>query len=165
MYLTGPYNGAPYGLSISVPATAGPFNLGKVVTRATLNVDKTTAQVTAESTLPTIFKGIPLRLRSINVNVNKQGFLFNPTNCSPLSTVTTLTSTEGATTDAHDPLPGGQLLGAVVRAQVHRDDVGEDVAWQRREPEHDDHPGRRARRTSSRSRCSCPSSCPRASRR
>jgi hypothetical protein len=103
VYLTGPYQGAPYGLSIAVPAVAGPFNLGTVVTRGTLRVDQTTAQVTAESTLPTIFKGIPLRLRNINVNTNRQGFLFNPTNCSPLATVSTLSSTEGATQTLSTP--------------------------------------------------------------
>ncbi|HEY0517704.1 MAG TPA: hypothetical protein VGD00_11325, partial [Solirubrobacteraceae bacterium] len=103
VYLTGPYQGAPYGLSIAVPAVAGPFNLGTVVTRATLRVNPFTAQVTAESTVPTIFKGIPLRLRSINVTTNRQGFLFNPTNCSPLATVSTLTSTEGATQTLSTP--------------------------------------------------------------
>ncbi|MHB8531702.1 MAG: hypothetical protein ACYDC2_03170 [Solirubrobacteraceae bacterium] len=103
VYLTGPYGGAPYGLSIAVPAVAGPFNLGTVVTRAALFVDPTTAQVTAESTVPTIFKGIPLRLRSITVTINRQGFMLNPTNCSPLATVSTLTSTEGATQTLSTP--------------------------------------------------------------
>ncbi len=107
VYLTGPYAGAPYGLSIAVPAAAGPFNLGTVVTRAALFVDKTTAQVTAESTVPTIFKGIPLRLRSVNVTINRQGFMLNPTNCSPLATVSTLTSTEGATQTLSTPFQVG----------------------------------------------------------
>jgi hypothetical protein len=95
VYMTGPYNGAPFGLSIAVPAVAGPFNLGTVVTRSTINIDPTTAQVTAESTLPTIIKGVPMRLRSVNVNINKQGFLLNPTSCSSLATVSAVTSTLG----------------------------------------------------------------------
>ena len=36
-YLTGPYNGAPYGLAVEVPAIAGPFNLGTVVVRQALH--------------------------------------------------------------------------------------------------------------------------------
>jgi hypothetical protein len=95
-YMTGPYNGAPYGMSIVVPANAGPFALGNVVTRAAIRINQSTAQVTAESELPTIYKGIPLRLRSINLNINRQGFLDNPTNCTTQATISTLTSTEGA---------------------------------------------------------------------
>jgi len=97
VYMTGPYEGAPFGLSIAVPAVAGPFNLGTVVTRSKININETTARVTAESTLPTIVKGVPLRLRSLSVNVNKQGFLLNPTSCEAEQTETTLTSTFGAT--------------------------------------------------------------------
>jgi len=97
IYLTGPYNGAPFGLSVVVPATAGPFSLGNVVTRGTLTVNPYTARVTATTTLPTIYKGIPLRLQRVTVNINKQGFLQSPTNCSVLQTETTLTSTLGAT--------------------------------------------------------------------
>jgi hypothetical protein len=96
VFMTGPYNGAPYGLSIPVPARAGPFDLGTVVTRATVSVDPYTARVVASSSLPTIVGGVPLRLRSIDVNVDRSKFLFNPTNCAPLSTDTTLTSTFGA---------------------------------------------------------------------
>jgi hypothetical protein len=94
-YMTGPYNGAPYGLSIVVPAIAGPFNLGNVVSRATININPPNAQVTSDAVLPTIVQGIPIRLRSLTVNVNRQGFLYNPTNCSTPSTTTSeLTSTE-----------------------------------------------------------------------
>jgi hypothetical protein len=96
VYLTRPYNGAPFGLSIVVSATAGPFNLGNVVTRGTLTVNPYTARVTATSTVPTIYKGIPLRLKHISVNINKQGFLINPTNCSVLNTESTLSGIAGA---------------------------------------------------------------------
>jgi hypothetical protein len=103
VYLTGPYKGAPYGLSVVVPAVAGPFNLGPVTTRATLNVNPYTDQVTTTSVLPTIVKGVPIRLRNIRVSVNKQGFLFNPTNCSTFATESTLTSTLGATQNVSTP--------------------------------------------------------------
>jgi hypothetical protein len=95
VYMTGPYNGAPFGLSIAVPAVAGPFNLGTIVTRSTIRIDPTSTRVTAESVLPTIVKGIPIRLRSLTVDVTRQGFLLNPTNCSLKATESVLTSTSG----------------------------------------------------------------------
>ena len=105
VYLTGPYGGAPFGLSVVVPAVAGPFNLGNVVTRGTLNVEQYTAQVVATTNMPTIVKGIPLRLRGISVEINKQGFLQNPTNCGVLKTATTLTGfTPGSTAVATQEL-------------------------------------------------------------
>jgi hypothetical protein len=97
VYLTGPYQGAPFGLSIVVPATAGPFELGPVTTRATINIDPYTARVTTTATLPTIVKGIPIRLRGLTVSINKQGFLLNPTTCNLMATESTVTSTFGAT--------------------------------------------------------------------
>jgi hypothetical protein len=106
VYMTGPYNNAPFGLSIVVPAVAGPFNLGPVKTRSTININPTTARVTAQTTLPTIVGGIPIRLRSISVNVNRQGFLINPTSCATGETETSLTSTFGALqTGLKSPLP------------------------------------------------------------
>jgi hypothetical protein len=104
VYLTGPYHGAPFGLSIVVPAVAGPFNLGPVTTRAAITVDPYTARVTTTATLPTIVRGIPTRLRGVTVSINKQGFLLNPTSCSPLATNSTITGSLGATASLSSPL-------------------------------------------------------------
>ena len=90
-YLTGPYNGAPYGLAIVVPANAGPFNLGNVVVHETVSVEPYTARVVVAGSIPTIYKGIPLRMQSLNVEVNRQGFMLNPTSCTSLLTESTLT--------------------------------------------------------------------------
>jgi hypothetical protein len=97
VYLTGPYNGAPYGMSIVVPAVAGPFNLGNVVTRAAINVEPYSGRVVVTSTLPALVKGvglassgIPLRLQKLTVSINRQGFLTNPTSCGALATESTL---------------------------------------------------------------------------
>jgi hypothetical protein len=108
VYLTGPYGGAPYGLSISIPAVAGPFDFGSgacdcVVTRVGIGVDPHTARVIATSSLPTIVKGVPLRLKSLSVAVTRANFLFNPTNCGPLATDSTLTSTFGTTQNVSSP--------------------------------------------------------------
>jgi uncharacterized repeat protein (TIGR01451 family) len=84
-YLTGPYNGGPYGLAVVVPAVAGPYNFGTVVVRQSLRINPETAQVTDVSDpFPTIIDGIPLRLRRVDVSLNRPGFTFNPTNCSKL---------------------------------------------------------------------------------
>ena len=96
VYLTGPTAGAPYGLSIPIEAAAGPFDLGRVTTRVAIGVDPHKARVIATATLPTIRRGVPLRLRTLSVAITKSSFLFNPTNCGALSTDSALTSTGGA---------------------------------------------------------------------
>ncbi len=98
VFLTGPYKGAPFGLSIVVPAVAGPFNLGNVVVRAAIRVDPHTARITVVSDpLPTILQGVPLQVRKVNVTIDRSEFMFNATNCEPLSVDGSLTSTQGAT--------------------------------------------------------------------
>jgi hypothetical protein len=97
VYLTGPYKGAPYGLVVVVPALAGPFDLGTVVVRAALFVDPTDAHVTVLSDpFPTILDGIPLRLRRVDVVLNRPGFTLNPTSCNPTQVTGALSSTAGA---------------------------------------------------------------------
>jgi hypothetical protein len=96
-YITGPYKGAPYGLSIVVPAVAGPFDLGNVIVRAAIFVDRTTTQLHIVSDpLPTILQGIPLDVRDVRVAVDKPGFIVNPTSCAPKSVRATVGSTAGA---------------------------------------------------------------------
>jgi hypothetical protein len=115
VYLTGPYKGAPFGLSIVNPAKAGPYDLERdtskpnnpacdcIVVRAKIEVDPITADLTVTSDnegpykIPTIIDGIPLQIKHVNVTVNRPGFTFNPTNCSPMSIGGTLNSVEGAT--------------------------------------------------------------------
>jgi uncharacterized repeat protein (TIGR01451 family) len=97
IYLTGGYGGAPYGLSIVVPLVVGPFNLGTIVTRARIEVDPHTSQLTVTTDpLPSIVDGVPSDLRTINAVIDRPGFMFNPTNCSPMSFSGTAVSTEGA---------------------------------------------------------------------
>lgn len=103
-YLTGPYGNAPYGLSVVVPAEkVGPYNYGKIVTRAAINVEPFTSRIVVSSQLPTIVGGVPLRLRSIDVDVNRPNFAINPTSCAALNTETTLTSTFGTNQSLSTP--------------------------------------------------------------
>jgi hypothetical protein len=86
MYLAGPFKGAPLSLVTITPALAGPYDYGVVVVRVGLHVDPLTAQVSAVSdTVPSIIGGIPIRMRSIQVNIDRPKFTINPTNCSPFS--------------------------------------------------------------------------------
>ncbi len=67
-----------------MPAVAGPFNLGTVVVRASIAVNPATAALTiASDPLPQYVDGVQLRLRRINVEVNRPGFMLNPTSCAP----------------------------------------------------------------------------------
>jgi hypothetical protein len=113
--LTGPYRGAPYGLSIVVPAQAGPFDLGKIVVRSALHVDQRTTQLTTgvdesriyrsdgtlvqvlEGRMPTILGGAPLNLKELRVIVDRPGFMVNPTSCSPNQVTAQAVSTGGRT--------------------------------------------------------------------
>jgi hypothetical protein len=103
-YLTGPYRGAPYGLSIVVPAVAGPFNLGEERVRAAIYIDPHTAALTIVSDpLPTMKDGIPFQLKTIDVNVNRPEFMFNATNCDPMEIGATISSTEGIAAEGSSP--------------------------------------------------------------
>ncbi len=118
IYLTGGYKGAPYGLSIAVPVLAGPFNLGTVVVRSAIAVDRRTAQLTITTDpLPSILDGVPTDLRTINAVVDRPDFMFNPTNCGSQSFSGTATSTEGASA----PIASHFQMGSCRSLEFHPD--------------------------------------------
>jgi uncharacterized repeat protein (TIGR01451 family) len=96
-YFAGPYEGAPFSLVIVTPAVAGPFDLGTVVVRAGLFINPSTAQVTVKSDpFPTILDGIPLDIRSVAVEMNRNDFVLNPTSCAVMSVTGEEKSTTGS---------------------------------------------------------------------
>ncbi len=102
--LTGPYKGAPYGLAIAVHAVAGPFDLGTVVVRQALNIDPDDAHVTVVSDpLPTMRDGVPLRVRRINVVVDRPGFMRSPTSCAAKAIDASVGSLNGTTVNLSSP--------------------------------------------------------------
>jgi hypothetical protein len=116
VYLTGPTEGRPFGLSIVVPAEVGPFHLGDVIIRASIAINPTTAALTIAIDpggigIPAMLDGIPLRLRRFNVTLDRSGFIFNPTNCSPLEVTGTLTSSQRANAAVSSRFQVGDCAG------------------------------------------------------
>ena len=128
-YLTGPYEGAPFGLAVVTPAVAGPFDLGDVTVRSKIDVDPHTAQVTITSDpFPTHVEGIPVDLKQVAVNVNRPDFEYNPTSCNPMSIEGTLTGSQGANSSVRSPfqvancqsLPFKPTVTATTRGQTSK---------------------------------------------
>lgn len=94
LYLAGPYNGDPLSAVAIVPALAGPFDVGTVVTRVALTLNPTSAQVevdgSASDPIPHILKGIPLKVRDLRVNTDRPEFTLNSSGCHKKQTLATL---------------------------------------------------------------------------
>jgi hypothetical protein len=94
LYLGGPYKGAPLSVVAVVPAVAGPFDVGTVVTREGLTLNPETAEVevdgAASDPIPHILAGIPLKVRDLRVYVDRDNFILNPTSCDPSTAKATL---------------------------------------------------------------------------
>lgn len=129
VYLAGPYKGAPLSAVIITPAVAGPFDLGAVVVRAAIYLDRDTALVrTVSDPLPSILDGIPLDLRSATVRLGRPNFSLNPTSCDPKSVLATTTSLFGQPAALSSPfqvggcksLPYGPKLATRLFGPTHR---------------------------------------------
>jgi hypothetical protein len=103
LYLAGPYKGAPFSAVATVPAQAGPFDLGIVTVRSGIYVDRETAQVTVKSDpLPQILEGIPIDYRNVKVDVDREQFTLNPTSCAEKFVSAVVRSISGTTATATD---------------------------------------------------------------
>ena len=119
IYLAGPFKGAPLSLVAITPALAGPYDYGVVVVRVAIHVDPLDAHVFAASdTVPAIIGGVPIRLRSIQVNLDKPNFMINPTNCSPKSVEFAGDRRPGRGDQLQLLLPGDQLRQPPLQAEV-----------------------------------------------
>jgi hypothetical protein len=68
--------------------------------RVALHIDPLTAQVSAASgAIPQIIGGVPIRMRSIQVNIDRPNFTINPTNCSPFNVDSQGIGDQGTVTD------------------------------------------------------------------
>ncbi|HET9184923.1 MAG TPA: hypothetical protein VFN82_02175 [Solirubrobacterales bacterium] len=119
VYLAGPYRGAPLSLAVITPATAGPFDLGTVVTRVALFVDPETAQIRSLSdTLPHVFGGTKLSLRQVELKMDRPNFTRNPTSCDPLASTGTIAGGGG------DPNNPAAFSSFPVSAPLQTSDCG-----------------------------------------
>ena len=104
LYLAGPYHGSPLSVVAIDSALIGPFDLGVVVVRSAIRIDRRSAQASIDSAgsdpIPHILAGVPLHLRDIRVHVDRPDFTLNPTSCD-LSQV--LSSLTGAGADPFSP--------------------------------------------------------------
>lgn len=108
VYLTDPYKDAPFGLAIVFRAAIGPFDLGTFVVRGSLRIDPHSGQITIEHLLPAIFEGVPLRFRTIAIDLNRRGFLVNPTSCETATLASTVWSVDGRAADVSGPFAVGR---------------------------------------------------------
>ncbi len=105
VYLTGPHGGDPYGIAIVLPAVVGPFDLGTVVVRGGIAIDLANASVSISvEPFPTILGGVPLRVKSIQLAIDRTGgFMVNPTTCAAQQITATASSTAGASAALSSP--------------------------------------------------------------
>ncbi|MBO9532520.1 MAG: hypothetical protein J7513_06065 [Solirubrobacteraceae bacterium] len=89
--------GSVASLLISAPVRFGPVDLGRLNLPARIELRPEDLGLRLYSDVPQRFKGLPLSLRSFQVDLDRPDFAMNPTNCDPLSSSSLFTSDTGAT--------------------------------------------------------------------
>lgn len=101
VYLTGPYRGAPFATLTSFDGRVGPLDLGTITSRSTLEPNPYNGRLIAStSAIPTQVEGLPIRFQSMGLNLDRPGFLRNPTSCAPGDAVASFESQDGVLANA-----------------------------------------------------------------
>ena len=132
IYLAGPFHGAPLSLAAITPALAGPYDYGTVVVRVGIRVDPQDAHVIADSeAVPSIIGGVPIRMRSIQVNIDKPNFMINPTNCAPFSVDSQGIGDQGTGADFSSPFNAVNCFGLPFKPRMSMRQLGGHKSTQR----------------------------------
>ncbi len=121
VYITDSYRRAPFGILMELHGVIGPFDLGAIAMRGTAELDGRSGRFTVSTDpLPDQVEGVPVRLQSMELGMDKSGFVRNPTSCSPKSTDAALESQSGAKVTVSSPLKlyGCNKLGFKPRIEM-----------------------------------------------
>jgi hypothetical protein len=134
VYLTGPYRGAPFGLSLVMPAVAGPFNLGPegrpLVIRSAIQIDPITGKNTVVTdadgpySIPSILEGIAPQIKTVKIDIDRPQFTFNPTTCAPQPITGVARSVEGATESVSAPFEATDCASLPFSPRLRTSTVG-----------------------------------------
>ena len=104
LFLTGPYRRAPFGVLIEIPASIGPFDLGSISVRGAAELDSQSGRLTVSTErLPASVEGVQVRFQAIELDMDKPGFVRNPTSCSASGTDALLEAQDGTTVHVSSP--------------------------------------------------------------
>jgi hypothetical protein len=103
VYLTEGVGGDIAGMSIKVPAEAGPYDLGDFITQGRIQIRPSDHGITVNFVdVPKMFKGVPTHIQNMDITLpgiaqsTQKPFLYNASDCSPFSIITSLTPYAGA---------------------------------------------------------------------
>ena len=136
VYLTGPYDGAPFGLSIVTHVAAGPFNLGLVVVRARIDIDSqdSTATITTDESGPYPCRrscsGCPC-VRADHGRHRPVGFHVQPDRLRSAADHGQDLRRAGGDCELAEPIRGRWLRQSRLRTEIQRVDLGphQSGAW------------------------------------
>jgi len=103
VYLTGPTDGGPAGLAITLPGKVGPVDLGTVVTRAGILLRSDGGITVKTRPLPAVVGGVPISIRSLALTLDRPGFILNSSSCAPQQVVALLEAADGSTSTVSAP--------------------------------------------------------------